>query len=845
MAITQFISSSNSNSTLGSFLDDIDLNRLKVQSSIEKDHQAEYGQFFTPPLVSSLMASMFTFYKNRIHVLDPGAGVGSLSAAFIARVIADPRCPKEITITAYECDQDLLKYLNDTLMRCQLLCEKSQINLTYKIIQQDFIFDAVNVLMGKDSLFPAHLPNFDYAIINPPYKKINNGSKQKTLLKTIGIDTTNLYSAFVWLTIELLSKNGELVAITPRSFCNGTYFANFRSFLLDQMTIKRIHIFESRDKAFKEGNVLQENIIINAVKGKNQKTPVTITSSDNPYDEDITNHLVEYDKLVDPNDQKKYIRIVPNSLGFNVSSFFDNLPCTIDDLDITASTGKVVDFRSTEFLRDTPDNETIPLIFPNNLVNSVVVWPNSQSKKKTYLALVPATQKLAIPSDYYVLLKRFSSKEEKRRLYAAFYNPEIFSYKRIGLENHINYFHRRYGGLNKEFAKGLTVFLNSSMVDEFFRQFSGHTQVNASDLHSLKYPTKAQLTSIGEKIGEIFPNQEEIDNLITSVLTANSEENIMAQDPIQAKKKVNEALSILHALNVPKTQQNDRSALTLLSLANIHPSSRWQDATENLIGITEMLDFFRDNYGINYAPNTRETVRRQTIHQFSQMGIVIENPDDPRRPINSPKTKYLLKEDILNLIKSYETPNWKGNLVSYVRENPNLQTLQIREREMFMLPVKLPDGEEILLTGGGQNNLIKQIIEEFCPRYTPGGKVCYIGDAGNKLTENEFEYFKEIGFNLDRHGKMPDLIIEMSDKKWLVVIEAVTSHGPIDIKRHIELKTLFGNSNYGLVFLTAFETRKVMNKYLSNIAWETEVWVAESPSHLIHFNGERFLGPYN
>ncbi len=318
----------------------------------------------------------------------------------------------------------------------------------------------------------------------------------------------------------------------------------------------------------------------------------------------------------------------------------------------------------------------------------------------------------------------------------------------------------------------------------------------------------------------------------------------MAQDPIQAKKKVNEALSILHALNVPKLQQNDRSALTLLSLANIHPSSRWEDAAENLIGITEMMDFFRDNYGINYAPNTRETVRRQTIHQFSQMGIIIENPDDPQRPINSPKTKYLLTKDLLGLIKSFETPYWKGNLSSYVSNNPSLQSLQIRERAMPMIPVNLPNGVEILLTSGGQNNLIKQIIEDFCPRYTPGGKVCYIGDAGNKLTENEFEYFKDIGFNLDKHGKMPDLIVEMPEKKWLVIIEAVTSHGPIDIKRHNELKALFGDGNYGLVFLTAFETRKVMNKYLSSIAWETEVWVAESPSHLIHFNGERFLGPY-
>ena len=163
---------------------------------------------------------------------------------------------------------------------------------------------------------------------------------------------------------------------------------------------------------------------------------------------------------------------------------------------------------------------------------------------------------------------------------------------------------------------------------------------------------------------------------------------------------------------------------------------------------------------------------------------------------------------------------------------------------MPMIPVNLPNGEKLLLSSGGQNELIKQVIEEFCPRYTPGGNIIYIGDAGEKINDKELEYFEQLGIKIDKHGKMPDLIIELTDKKWLVLIEAVTSHGPIDIKRHNELQTLFGGGSYGLVFLTTFESRKIMNRYLAEIAWETEVWVAEAPSHLIHFNGERFLGPY-
>jgi hypothetical protein len=298
-------------------------------------------------------------------------------------------------------------------------------------------------------------------------------------------------------------------------------------------------------------------------------------------------------------------------------------------------------------------------------------------------------------------------------------------------------------------------------------------------------------------------------------------------------------------LGLPRAQLNDRSALTLLALVNIRASMNWSDASENLIGITEMMDYFRENYGINYAPNTRETVRRQTVHQFMQIGLVIANPDNPSRPINSPKTRYIIEPVTLELLRTFGTPDWDGNIREYIRNATSLGKLQVRERAMSMIPVTLPEGETILLSSGGKNELLKKVIEEFCPRFTPGGKIVYIGDAGEKLNEKELIYFEQLGIKIDKHGKMPDLIVTIPEKKWLVLIEAVTSHGPIDIKRHNELQDLFGHGEYGLVFVTAFMGRKAMLKYLSEIAWETEVWVAEAPSHLIHFNGERFLGPYS
>ncbi len=255
------------------------------------------------------------------------------------------------------------------------------------------------------------------------------------------------------------------------------------------------------------------------------------------------------------------------------------------------------------------------------------------------------------------------------------------------------------------------------------------------------------------------------------------------------------------------------------------------------------MEYFKEHFGVTYAPNTRETVRRQTIHQFVQAGIVIANPDS-ERPVNSPHTRYQIEPAALKLVLTYGTPEWQENLGQYVIGLSSRNRLKLREREMKLIPVHLPNGQEFHLTGGGQNVLIKDIIEKFCQRFTPGALLLYVGDAGSKFALFERDYFKSLDVVIDEHGKMPDGVVYIPEKNWLILIEAVTSHGPIDLKRHNELKDLFGRTRAGLVFVTAFETRKVMLRYLSEIAWETDVWLAESPDHLIHFNGERFLGPY-
>ena len=318
-------------------------------------------------------------------------------------------------------------------------------------------------------------------------------------------------------------------------------------------------------------------------------------------------------------------------------------------------------------------------------------------------------------------------------------------------------------------------------------------------------------------------------------------------DKIDAKKserKIREALGVLEILDFTRQQQNERSALTLLSLLNLKPADAWESASAPLIGITPMMEFFAVHYGKKYAPNTRETVRRQTVHQFVQAGMIVPNPDIPSRPTNSPKAVYQIEPSALKLLRTFGKPNWNSHLRKYMKTVESLKKLYLRERDMRRIPVKLSNGQEISLSPGGQNVLIKKVIDDFCPCFTPGGHIIHVGDTEAKWAYLDSDALKELGIDIEEHGKMPDIVVHHVEKNWLVLIEAVTSHGPVNPKRRQELKRLFAGSKAGIVYVTAFLTRKTMLKYLDDISWETEVWIAETSSHLIHFNGERFLGPY-
>jgi adenine-specific DNA-methyltransferase len=500
------------------FLQRIDSLRVETQKLLGIEHQSELGQFFTPPAVAKAMAGMFSSFPAVVHLLDPGAGVGTLTAAFVSSALSSSLKPDSIKVTAFEIDPNLVSALRLTLEACQAFGHEHQVDFKYEIIVDDFISSSVELLSGKNTLFEVEQPDYNFAIFNPPYKKINSESKTRHLLNAIGIETTNLYTAFLWLVMKLLAPGGDLVAIIPRSFCNGVYFRSFREDLLNTMRINQIHIYDARDKAFEEGNVLQENIILYASKTSQGEKPVLISSSNDPEDENIRIREINFSQLVHPNDPEHFIRIVPDKLGYHISQQINSLSTSLKDLGLTVSTGRVVDFRSRHLIKEEPDTEIIPLIYPGNIKNGEVIWPRNSGKKPAYLASAPEVEFLAVPAQFYVLVKRFSSKEERRRIYAALFNPKKIPGKRVGFENHINYFHTRYGGLSIDLAKGLVAYLNSTLIDQYFRQFRGHTQVNATDLRNIKYPSERQLIAIGKRIADEFPIQDKIDDLIEEEL---------------------------------------------------------------------------------------------------------------------------------------------------------------------------------------------------------------------------------------------------------------------------------------------------------------------------------------
>lgn len=476
---------------------------------LDQSKRGQLGQFYTPFAISRFMASLFQDISGNVRLLDPGCGIGSLTGAFIEEAKARKQY-ESLNCSLIDIEEKTSDLAQDFIRKINNL---KNITATYE--NADFIH-------GTPSFFEEDIEcnkkSYTHCIMNPPYKKISAAGKHRKLLREKGIETGNLYSAFVALALKKLITGGELVAIIPRSFCNGPYFKPFRDLILSESAIKHIHIFESRTKTFKEDKVLQENIIIHLIKGVKQGKVILSSSvsgnfidcnDDSIQPIKIKSREVSFDTIVKPYDEDKFIYITVDETAEKVLENLSHFTSNLEDIGVSVSTGPVVEFRSREFLLNDYKQFAVPLLYPAHFSRNKIKWP-SQEKPNALLQNYPKKNDFWLNKETFLVVNRFSAKEEKRRITAHIFY-EFTDSKYIAFENKLNVYHIEKKGFSLPLAKGLYIYLNSTLVDQLFRQFSGHTQVNATDLRNLHYPSTSQLNEIGNSFSEIPQDQESID----------------------------------------------------------------------------------------------------------------------------------------------------------------------------------------------------------------------------------------------------------------------------------------------------------------------------------------------
>lgn len=454
---------------------------LSVLDSARRDYsqrfsraaRSKFGQFLTPSSIAEFMASQLEL-GEQIKLLDPGAGIGTLSAALAERVTRK----QSLDIDCWENNPEACAVLPDLLaphVRRQ--------NVRYKLHKDDFVTATSRAISsGKPG-------DFTHVILNPPYKKIGVDSEHRHALREAGIETVNLYAGFVALALMCLREGGQLVAIIPRSFANGPYYRPFREFILKHSAVAAIHLFKARDQVFLDDSVLQENVILKLVRGAKQGDVIVSTSSDGTF-HDVRRATLALPDFVRAGDREQFFHI-PDDAQSVLLPFVNSLA----QIGLEVSTGPVVDFRLKEHLRATPETGSVPLIYAAHF-DKGFAWPRD-GKKPDAIMRHADVERWLMPNHCYVLTRRFSSKEEKRRITAYVFPSNAVPGDCVAFENHLNVFHFRKRGLDSDVAYGLSAYLNSTAVDRYFRQFSGHTQVNATDLRNLSYPSRVQLSRLG------------------------------------------------------------------------------------------------------------------------------------------------------------------------------------------------------------------------------------------------------------------------------------------------------------------------------------------------------------
>jgi adenine-specific DNA-methyltransferase len=470
-------------------------NTITHLETISRAERKKIGQFFTPVSIAEYMGSLSNVRKDTLHVLDPGAGSGILSAA-VVEVLLKTTGLKQIDLDVYENNIDIIPLLKSNLSYMQETAKQKNIALNYNIIEENFI-------TANHFAWTGLIPNekYDIVISNPPYKKIGKSDQESRIMKEIVYGQPNLYFLFMAMGACLLKENGEFIFITPRSFSSGLYFTVFRNRFLSTMRITHLHLFASRESISGENdNVLQETVILRAVKSKKHFHSIKITESTGEDCLDTLNpNFVDYDICV-RQDDNSFLFFPTCEEDIKALDFVNQWPTTLIKLGYKMKTGIVVDFRETEWLRSEDDDNSIPLLWAYNFHNHRVKFPVEVKGKPQYLVNVPETKRLQMEKGNYVLLKRFTSKEEHKRLQCALlFDSDFSKYENFSTENHLNYITRINGEMSKDEIYGLFTILNSSYFDRYFRVLNGSTQVNANEINAIPFPAFNDIVQIGRR----------------------------------------------------------------------------------------------------------------------------------------------------------------------------------------------------------------------------------------------------------------------------------------------------------------------------------------------------------
>ncbi len=642
----------------------------------------DLGQFLTPPVVARFMAREFRPASRSIRVLDPALGSGVLACAVIERAISDG-FPDDILIEGYEIDEDLAAAATKSLELTARRAAGRGVRVQIQVRCGDFLLRQAQSL--QPSLFSANGSeggemNYDLIIANPPYFKLGRDDPRVRALAGQIKGDTNIYALFMALGANLLREHGLACFIVPRSFCSGAYFSAFRADFIAKNVPTHVHIFEARDEAFRSDAVLQENVVFVfrkrlASEGDKGEVLVSTSTGTEGLDGAVWGRCISMDQFLAIKSGALFFRLPVTELDEAIVTAIDAWPNSLAKSDLNTSTGPVVAFRAEDALMDAQEvsaGKAAPLLWMHNIRAQEAAWPVERGNKPQAIAL--GAKSLLTPVRNYVLLRRFSAKEERRRLIAAPLLREDFGHEWVGLENHLNYLYKGRGELSPNEAVGLSALLNSALLDRYFRVVNGNTQVNAQEVRSLPLPTFTVLCEIG-RLATSLPDLGHLNSIVFSALR---EAGCLPQDfPTFEESRftmgrIQEAQDVLKTLGMPKAQQNEMAALTLLALAQLSEETPWWQAQPISLRIHDILGAIRTHYGRDYAENTRETIRRQVLHQFEQAGLVERNPDDPSLATNSPHTHYALAPATVAALRAYGSAAWSEAASRFLEEQRNL-----------------------------------------------------------------------------------------------------------------------------------------------------------------------------